>query len=225
MRAIYCPWTPLTLSTDKTRSIPVGCAPSAAVTIGERAGCASRGCAWGGVLPGRGRVCLGAYPSMHWGRHPPREQNDWQTPVKILPCRNFVADGKDVDPHVLNGLSVNLTGGLICKSYIIDDVGFESRWYMLIIIRRGPGVVGPNELCCQGLWKAMNWHYGTYWVYCISLITCAVNQGYGLYERQRKRERCCIQYKERRVILSQHIWRQPNFSCGSQFTSYFKKEY
>ena len=25
----------------------------------------------------------------------PCEQNDWQTPVKILPCRNFVADGKN----------------------------------------------------------------------------------------------------------------------------------
>ena len=26
---------------------------------------------------------------------PPSEQNDWKTPVKILPCRNYVADGND----------------------------------------------------------------------------------------------------------------------------------
>ena len=29
------------------------------------------------------------------GIHPPPEQNDWQTPVKILPYRNFVAEGKN----------------------------------------------------------------------------------------------------------------------------------
>ena len=34
---------------------------------------------------------------------------------------------EDVDPNVLNGLSVNLTGGYICKSYVIDDAGSESR--------------------------------------------------------------------------------------------------
>ena len=25
----------------------------------------------------------------------PREQNDWQTGVKTLPCRNFIADGNN----------------------------------------------------------------------------------------------------------------------------------
>ena len=30
------------------------------------------------------------------GRHLPHEQNDWQTPVKILPCRNSVADDNNL---------------------------------------------------------------------------------------------------------------------------------
>ena len=52
------------------------------------------------------------YPSMHWAggcvprrgvsaggacqAPPPCEQNDWQTSVKTLPCRNYVADGKNI---------------------------------------------------------------------------------------------------------------------------------
>ena len=53
--------------------IPVGCVPSAAVAV-----------CWGGWPSG-------VYPSMHWDRHPP--WTEWQTGVKTLPCRNFVADG------------------------------------------------------------------------------------------------------------------------------------
>ena len=120
-------------------NIPVGCVPSAAVTVvggvcasWERgcvlpgggvcaseggvlprgmllggAVCASQGvCFLGGVLPrdcasrgcaSQGDVCPGGvYPRMRWSRHSPSEQNDWQTPVKILPCRNFVADGDKI---------------------------------------------------------------------------------------------------------------------------------
>ena len=60
--------------------------------------------AQGGVCPGGvsledvclGGVCLGgACPGGVSAKHsPPCEKNDCQTPVKILPCRNFVADGK-----------------------------------------------------------------------------------------------------------------------------------
>ena len=65
----------------KQESISVGCVPSAAVTVG-------RG---GAVLPGE---CV----SQHAVRQtpPPCEQNDRQMPVKILPCRSFVVDGKHV---------------------------------------------------------------------------------------------------------------------------------
>ena len=46
------------------------------------------GSAWRGCLP---RGCV--YPSMHWGRHP--LWTEWQTGVKTLLCRNYVADGKN----------------------------------------------------------------------------------------------------------------------------------
>ena len=49
------------------------------------------GCLLGGV-PAFGPG--GGYPSMQWVR-PPREQNSWHTLVKILPCPNFVAGGKN----------------------------------------------------------------------------------------------------------------------------------
>ena len=48
---------------------------------------------WGVSQHALGR---GVYAPVHGGIHNPlslREQNDWQTAVKILPCRNFVADG------------------------------------------------------------------------------------------------------------------------------------
>ena len=64
-------------------SIPVGCIPSAAVAVG------------GGVCPGEcmpGGVSAegGVYSGMPWGKHLPCEQNDWQTPVKILPLLRTV---------------------------------------------------------------------------------------------------------------------------------------
>ena len=46
----------------------------------------------GGCLPGEvSEQGGGVYPSMHWV--PPYEHNAWQTPVKTLPCCNFVVDG------------------------------------------------------------------------------------------------------------------------------------
>ena len=67
-------------------TVGVGCVPSAAVTV--VGGCT---CPGGGVCVSQHALRL--TPS-HPHPPPPREQNDWQTPVKILPCRNFVADGK-----------------------------------------------------------------------------------------------------------------------------------
>ena len=79
----------------KQECIPVGCVPSAAVAVCWgclRRGCLPRGFLPRGVCPRRG-VCLGVwgsaqgggglqkggvYPSMHWSRHPPCEQNDRQ---------------------------------------------------------------------------------------------------------------------------------------------------
>ena len=99
--------------------ITVGRVPSAAVAVCQGVS------AWGGCLPGGcvpGGVCLGGvFPRgcLHmeclarrmsaWGGSAPevsalgcllgvsapREQNDRQTGVKTLPCRNFVADGKN----------------------------------------------------------------------------------------------------------------------------------
>ena len=52
-------------------------------------------CAQGGVCPGVVSA-QGVYPSMHLGRHPLRHgQNSWYTLLKILPCHNFIADGKN----------------------------------------------------------------------------------------------------------------------------------
>ena len=52
----------------------------------------------GGSAPVQGGICLpgggGVSAPVHAGIHPPCEQNDWQTGVKTLPCRNYVADGK-----------------------------------------------------------------------------------------------------------------------------------
>ena len=44
--------------------------------------------AWRGVCPGG--LPGGCIPACTGGRHPPP-----QTPVKILPCHNYVADGND----------------------------------------------------------------------------------------------------------------------------------
>ena len=67
----------------------VGCVPSAAVAVCWKGGvCPEEGVCLQGCLPGAG-VCLGraclpdTFPL--W--------TEWQTPVKTLPCRNYVADG------------------------------------------------------------------------------------------------------------------------------------
>ena len=50
----------------------------------------SQGVSTGGCLPGRGST-----QGIVWKTPPlPCEQNDWQTGMKTLPCRNYVTDGK-----------------------------------------------------------------------------------------------------------------------------------
>ena len=82
--------------------IPVGCVPSAAVAargvVVWAGGCLPGG-ANGGIYPREGGVCAWVCVPRGCARGylpdllSPFEQNDWQMPVKILPCRNFVADG------------------------------------------------------------------------------------------------------------------------------------
>ena len=61
------------------------------------------GSASGGVCPPRGGLHPwgsaskgGVCPTPGGSAHPLCEQNDWQTGVKTLPCRNFVAGGKNI---------------------------------------------------------------------------------------------------------------------------------
>ena len=87
---------------QKQECIPVGCVPSAAVAAGGCAsqhalgwgclpgGCLPRGACLGGVCPegvcpGGGCVCL-AGGCLYYTS---------QTPVKILPCRNYVTDANN----------------------------------------------------------------------------------------------------------------------------------
>ena len=54
-----------------------------------------RGVYLGGVCSG------GVLPKGVWQTPPPREQNDWQTPVKISSCRNFVGGGNETSSLIL----------------------------------------------------------------------------------------------------------------------------
>ena len=78
--------------------LPRGCLPGEGVSAQGRVCLPRRVSAYGGVCPGgvfaQGGVCLGVS-----GRHPPCEQNDWQTGVKTLPCRNFVAGGNKIEAY------------------------------------------------------------------------------------------------------------------------------
>ena len=82
----------------KQESIPVGCVPSAAVAV--RVGCLPGG----GVCPGQGGLPRGICPgdvSQHALRQTPPPWTEFLThAVKILPCRNFVADGNKVTAFI-----------------------------------------------------------------------------------------------------------------------------
>ena len=59
------------------------CLPGGGVCPG---GCLPGGCLARGMCAPGGGVCPGGCPC---------EQNDWQTGVKTLTCRNFLADGNN----------------------------------------------------------------------------------------------------------------------------------
>ena len=83
---------------EKQECIPVGCVPSAAAAV-----CWDGGVCLGGVCLPRG-VSTQTGVSQHALRQTRPGQNSWHTLLKILPCRNFVADGKnrtDWTPHRL----------------------------------------------------------------------------------------------------------------------------
>ena len=83
--------------THKTRLHSNRMRTARALTISPSMLCGGGGVCSGGCLLQRGGVCSwgvsapggclpGGYPSMHWGRPPPCEQNSWHMPMKILPC-------------------------------------------------------------------------------------------------------------------------------------------
>ena len=73
-----CRWTYF-----EQECIPVGCVPSAAVGGGD-------------CLPGRGVCPNGLSARGVSATHPLPPWTEWQTPVKTLPCRNYVEDGNYV---------------------------------------------------------------------------------------------------------------------------------
>ena len=79
--------------------ILVGCVPSAAVAVcwavSSRRGVSAQGVSAQGECLPRGCLPGGVYPSIHWGRHPAPVDRILDTLLKILPCRNFVANGKN----------------------------------------------------------------------------------------------------------------------------------
>ena len=72
------------------------------LTVSQHAlqgGCTCQGVYCPGGVPARGYTCSGGvYPSMHWGRHPPRGQ----TPVKTLPSQTLFAGGHKPNESLRN---------------------------------------------------------------------------------------------------------------------------
>ena len=52
--------------------------------LGRGGVCPGGCCLPGGVVSAQGGVCPGVYPSMHWGRQPPCEQNHRQVQKHYL---------------------------------------------------------------------------------------------------------------------------------------------
>ena len=77
----------------------------------------------GGDLPGR----VPARGVSAQGVSPPCEQNDWQTDVKTLPCRNYVADGnnyREKSTQVLDKVDIFLLIRFILLRFL---VGYNVR--------------------------------------------------------------------------------------------------
>ena len=76
-------------------TLPEGCLPGGVCPGGVcLGGVCPGGVSWGGVCT-RGSAQGGCLPDTT-----PSPMNDWQTPVKILSCRNFVAEGKNANSSV-----------------------------------------------------------------------------------------------------------------------------
>ena len=76
--------------------LPGGCLLRLCVCSRGSGVCSGGLCLLWGCSPGGGCLLRGVwYPSMHWGRHPPREQNDRQVQKYYL-GHNFVAAGKNL---------------------------------------------------------------------------------------------------------------------------------
>ena len=89
--------------------IPVGCVPSAAVTVSGRGGSAQGGC-----LPKMG-VCPGGVCQTH--SPPPVDRMTDR--CKTLPCRNYVADGKNTIKNCISLLPFYTdTGGGGCDTTV-----------------------------------------------------------------------------------------------------------
>ena len=101
----------------------------------------------GGGVAARGGVCLGVYPSMHWGRHPPHPWTEWQTGVKTLPCRNYVADGKYI--LCCHGLP-------FCDS-ICDCTGLVSYLKTVAFILKAD-MSGPCMIMWHIMWSRGEWY-------------------------------------------------------------------
>ena len=89
----------------------------------------------GGVPAQAGVPAKGVYPSMHWGRTPPL-WTEWQTPVKILPCRNFVTDSNK-DSMCPSGHKAFCTAAAGCT---------VALWIALLVEE------SPNEALCIESW-------------------------------------------------------------------------
>ena len=103
----------------------VGCLPGGGLCPGDvwSGGCMLRGVGVyprGGCLSGGGCLPRGVLqtPPRTETDTPPCEQNDWQTGVKTLPCRNFVADGNKKDWNQLQMRQASLLKTLPNNSII-----------------------------------------------------------------------------------------------------------
>ena len=99
----------------------------------------------GGVCPGGVVSARGMSAPVHAGIHPPCERNDWQTPVKILPCRNFVADCSDLDSNDKDHIKMatDLNKFWIFSGYILPFMAY-SHWQEPRL-GQGPGTNGLYE--------------------------------------------------------------------------------
>ena len=102
-----------------------GCLLQGGVCSGE-GWCLLWGCLLRRVSALGGCLVPGGYPSMHRGRHPPREQNDKQVQKYYL-GHNFVAAGNNV--NILTTFSFSLV--VLDEEFLFSSSPFLSLVYLL----------------------------------------------------------------------------------------------